>query len=136
MTEIILFVVSIALLVFLGYAIFSLVQIRRTAKGLAETIEGLNQRLPLIVKNLEEITSNTLQATNAVKKQVDDLSTTVARINGAMNYYLEKEEIFRQQVGIPVADAFHTTSAVVKGIRAFLDSWKSGASSVSPGRSL
>ena len=136
MTEIILFVVSIALLVFLGYAVFSLVQIRRTAKDLAETIEGLNQRLPFILKNLEEITSNTLQATNAVKKQVDDLSTTVARINGTMNYYLEKEEIFRRQVGIPVADAFRTTSAVVKGIRAFLDSWKSEASSVSPRRSL
>ncbi len=136
MTEGILLVASIALVVVLVYAVFLLVQIRRTTKSLAETIDSLNQRLPLILKNLEEITTNALQVTNTVEKQVENLAMTMERINGSVNFYLEKEELFRRQVGIPVANAFRTYSAFIKGIRVFLDSLKSGSSSADSSRSL
>jgi uncharacterized protein YoxC len=137
MTEKILFVViGIVLLVVLVYAVFLLVQIRRTVRSLTETIDNLNQRLPVILKNLEEITTNTVQVTGAVQKQVDDLVMTVERINSSVNFYLEKEEFFRQEVGIPVEKTFRAYSGLVKGFRAFFDSLKSGSSPAGSGRSL
>jgi uncharacterized protein YoxC len=138
MTEKILFIViGMALLVLLAYAVFLLVHIRHAVEGLTQTIDHLNRRLPVILKNIEEITTNAVQTTGAVQKQVDDLALTVKRINGSVNFYLEKEEIFRQEIGIPVEKTFRTYSAFAKGIRAFLDALKTGTTtSVGSGRSL
>ncbi len=131
--DIILLIVGIALVVFLGYGVYTLVQIKTTARTLACTIGELNQRLPTILKNLEEITANTVQVTDAVKRQVDDLSLTVAKIDDAVTFYLDKERIFRREVSVPVADAFRPYLGVIKGIRAFLDSWRSSAPAAKSG---
>jgi len=113
-----------------------LVQISRTTKSLRKTIDSLNQRLPLILKNLEEIMTNALQVTNTVEKQGDNLAMTMKRINGNVNFYLEKEELFCRQVGIPVVNTFRIYSAFIEGIKVFLDSLKSGSSSADSSRSL
>jgi len=42
------------------------------------------------LKNLEEIMTNALQVTNTVEKQGDNLAMTMKRINGNVNFYLEK----------------------------------------------
>jgi methyl-accepting chemotaxis protein len=134
--EIILLVVSVAFLVIAGYAVPLLIQIRKTATSAAETLDSINQRLPVIIKNLEEITTNMNRVTNTVERQVDDLAMTLGKINGIINFYLEKEEFFRQEVGIPVEKAFRTSSAFIKGIRAFFDSLKTGSSSADSSRSV
>jgi hypothetical protein len=127
--EIILLVIGVALLVIVGYTVPLLIQLRKTAADTAETMAGINQRLPLIMKNLEEITTHANRVANTFDGQVDDLAMTVEKINSAMNFYLEKELFFRQQVSIPVANTFRTYGAVLKGVRVFFDSLKTGARS-------
>jgi len=52
--------IGIASLLMVAFAIPSILQIRRAAKNLAETLEVLNHTLPEILKNLEEITFKVL----------------------------------------------------------------------------
>jgi hypothetical protein len=127
--EIILLVVSVAFIVIAGYAVSLLIQIRKTAKCAEETLGDINQRLPVIMKNLEEISANVNLVMNTAGKQVDNLAQTADKINSAMNFYLEKELIFREQISIPVANTFRTYGALIKGVRVFLDSLKTGAPS-------
>lgn len=127
--EMILLIVSLAFLVIAGYAAWALIQIKKTTLSVAETLGSINQRLPVIMKNMEEITTKINNVTNTVERQVDDLALTFDKINSAMNFYLGKELFFRQQVGIPVANAFRTYGAFVKGIRVFLDYLKTGSPS-------
>ncbi|MHB8090386.1 MAG: DUF948 domain-containing protein [Syntrophales bacterium] len=132
--EMILLIVSLAFFVIAGYAVWTLIQIRKTSLSVAETLDSVNQSLPVIMKNLEEITTRMNKVTNTVERRVDDFSSTFEKINGAMNFYLGKEQLFRQQVGIPVANVFRTYGAVVKGISVFLDYLKTGSPSGNPNR--
>jgi uncharacterized protein YoxC len=122
--EIVMLLICLAFLAIAAYTVPLLVQIRKTAARAEETLCGINQKLPLIVQNLEEITANMNKVAARAGQQVDDLSLTVEKINSAVNFYLEKELYFRQQVSIPIADTFRNYGALVKGIRAFVDTLK------------
>ena len=118
-TEIILIILSVVfLLLFAGYFIPLLIQIRRTAKVMAETLQHLNQGLPLILNNLEEITTNVNRTTTTVHRQVAELSLTVRRIQGVVGVFLELEEVLRRRVS---SRTFRTSLAVARGTRAFIE---------------
>ena len=134
--EIILLIICVALLVVVGYAVPLLIQIRKTAERAAQTLGAVNQRLPAIMTNLEEITTNVNRVAQTAGRQVEDFALTLDKINGVMNFYLEKELVFRQRVSIPVAHAFRTYGAVIKGALVFLDSLKTGSKSVKNNRSI
>jgi uncharacterized protein YoxC len=68
--------VAILSIVFLLIAVLSvpfLLQIWRTAKGITTTLHMLNESLPGILKNLEEITTNINKATHTVNEQIEGL---------------------------------------------------------------
>jgi hypothetical protein len=101
-----------------------LIQIKKTAAKAEETLCSINQSLPAVMKNLEEITARTNRIAGTVEREMDDLVLTVEKINTAMNFYLDREQIFREQVAVPFTNAFRTYGAVIKGVRVFLDSLK------------
>ncbi len=125
--EIILLIICVALLVIVGYLVPLLIQIRKTATRASETLGSINQRLPVIMTNLEEITTNMNGISKTVGRQVDELALTVDRINGVMKFYLGKELFFREQFSIPLMNVFRSYGAVIKGIRVFLDYLKPGS---------
>ena len=127
--EIILLIICVVQLVIVGYLVPLMIQIRKTAARASETFDSINLRLPVIMTNLEEITTNMSSISRTAGRQVDDLALTVDRINGVMKFYLEKELFFREQVSIPLLTAFRSYGAVIKGIRVFLDYLKTGSSS-------
>jgi len=120
--EIILIILSVAfLLLFAGFFIPLLIQIRQTAKDLAETLQHLNQGLPLIIKNVEEITTNINRTTTTVHRQVAELSLTLKRIQGIVGVFLGLEEVFRRRMKSPFSHTFRTSMAVARGVRVFVD---------------
>ena len=122
--EIMLIILSVAFLFLAGFFIPVLLQIRRTAKDMAETLHHLNQGLPLIMKNLEEITSNINRTTTTVHLQVAELSLALRRIQGIMGVFLGLEDVLRRRVS---SRTFHTSLAVVKGVRAFIGGLTDGS---------
>jgi len=119
--DIILIILSVVFLLFAGFSIPVLLQIRQTAKGLAETLQLLNQGLPVIMKNLEEITTNINWTTTTVHRQVAELSLTLRRIQGIVGVFLGLEEVLRRRVSFPFSRTFRTSLAVARGVRVFID---------------
>ncbi len=76
-------VVSIVFLLIAAFSIPFLLQIWRTTKSITETLHMLNQSLPGILRNLEEITANINKATHAVNEQIDGLSVVATAHSGS-----------------------------------------------------
>lgn len=111
--EVIFTVIAVAFLILVALAVPFLVQARRTARNMAVTLETLNQRLPGILKNVEEITANVNEATEAVNQQVGDLVLAIGRARQALG-------CLRPGTG-GVFSTLRTISAAVKGAGVFFE---------------
>lgn len=134
-TENILILLSVAFLLFAGLCVPFLIQILRTAREMAMTLRLLNQRLPLIMKNLEEITTNINRTSITVHRQVAEISLTLNRIQGIIGIFLGLEEILRRRLSFPFARTFRTSMAVGRGLRVFIDLLTGGGAEGKGGRS-
>jgi uncharacterized protein YoxC len=119
--DIILIILSVAFLLLAGLSIPLFVQIWRTAKNMATTLQVLNQNLPAILKNLEEITININRTTTTIHRQVEDFSLMVNRIQGTLGLVAGMEDILRRNVRLSFVQKMRTSVAVLRGIRVFLD---------------
>jgi uncharacterized protein YoxC len=118
--EIILIILSVFFLLLAGFSIPFFLQIWRTAKSMAMALHVLNQNLPAIMKNLEEITTNINRTTTTVHLHVEDLSQMVSRIQGTLGLVVGVEEILRRSVRLNFIQKMRTSAAVAKGVRVFL----------------
>jgi len=110
-------------IVFLLLAVFSipfLLQIWRSAKSITTTLHMLNESLPGILKNLEEITTNINKATYTVNEQIEGLSLVTRRIQGFLSIATDIENILRAGIGLPVFKTIRNVVAVVTGVKVFL----------------
>lgn len=118
--EIILILLSVIFLLFALLSIPFLIQIWRTARGLAETLEIVNRDLPVIMQNLEQITTNVNRTTSTIHREVAELSLTLRRVQGIVGVFLGVGEVLRRRISFPLARKAMTALAVVKGVRAFI----------------
>ncbi len=115
--------VVILSLVFLLIAIFSiplLLQVWRTAKNMATTMQMLNESLPGILKNLEEITTSINRATHTVNEQIAGLSVVARRIQGLLGIISDIEDVLHVGARLPVFKTVRNVFAVLTGIKVFL----------------
>jgi len=120
-TDNLLTLLSVAFLIFAGLCVPFLIQILRTAREMAFTLQLLNQRLPLIMKNLEEITTNLNQTSITVHRQVEEISMTVRRIQGIIGIFLGVEEVLRRRMSFPLARTLRTSMAIGRGVQVFVN---------------
>jgi hypothetical protein len=120
-TDNILILLSVAFLLFAGLCVPFLIQILRTAREMALTLQLLNQRLPLIMKNLEEITTNVNRTSTTVHRQVTEISLALRRIQGIVGIFLGLEEALRRRMSFPFARTLRTSMAVGRGVRVFIN---------------
>jgi uncharacterized protein YoxC len=118
--EISVVIVSIVFLIIAAFAIPFLLQIWRTTKRISETFQMLNERLPGILRNLEEVTTNINKVTSAVNEQIDGLSIVAKRIQGVAGAVTDVENLLRTGIGLPVFKTLRNTVAVVTGVKVFL----------------
>jgi uncharacterized protein YoxC len=123
--EIMVVVLSLVFLLLMGLLIPLLVQIRRTAKSINATLNMLNERLPGILKNLEEITANINSASYTVNSQINNLSYVVGRVQATLEPLLGLREFFGEGLQPPFLKAITTATALLKAVRAFFDSLRS-----------
>ena len=113
-------VVSIVFLLIAAFSIPFLLQIWRTTKGVTETLQMLNESLPGILRNLEEITANINKATHTVNEQIDGLSVVTKRIQGVLGVVTDIENLLRAGIGLPVFKTLRNAIALVTGVKVFL----------------
>ena len=118
--EISVAVLSLVFLLIAALSVPFLLQIWRTAKGITETLHMLNESLPGILRNLEEITTNINKATRTVNEQIDGLSLVVGRIQGLFSIVMDVEKILSAGVRLPVFKTLRNAVAVATGLKVFL----------------
>lgn len=123
--EISVVVLSVVFLLIVALSIPFLIQIWHTAKSITITLHTLNQSLPGILKNLEEITTNINRATYTVNNQIEGLTHVVGRIQSTVEIFLDLEQELRAGFISPLFRTMRTVSAVLKGTRVFLDVFRS-----------
>ena len=149
-----LFILCLAVAVFVGFAIPVLLQVRRTVKNLDVTITTLNQNLPEILKNVDYITENVRQSVHAVRAtveetinrslpsildNVDRLTSTVGKSVELVRSRLEDlslgverfrggiahiDDRFKDSTRDRMSHALTTFAGLVKRVRSALESFK------------
>ncbi|HBB17311.1 MAG: hypothetical protein A3J94_14455 [Syntrophus sp. RIFOXYC2_FULL_54_9] len=116
----ILILLGVVFLLFVGFAIPCILEIRRTAKDMALTLRILNENLPVIMKNLDEITTRINRTSTTMEGYFDDLSLMMKKMRAMMILFVGLEEIIRRKVNLPFVPMLGTVLAVSKGVRVFL----------------
>lgn len=104
-----------------------LIKLWRAVNDLTLTLEMFNQRLPAILKNLDEISANVNQATTAVNAEVQKYAATANRLHYVVDHVVTGIEWVSPLVAKPVGLRKMTELiALGKGIRAFVRAWADG----------
>jgi uncharacterized protein YoxC len=120
--EVCLIIVGIAILLLAIFCIPILINLWRTTKNIAVTLETLNSSLPMILKNLEEITTNINSSTTVANREIQNISGTIGRFQLVMSDVVDNiQNIAPIVVKSPAFRSVKNVIAVAKGIRAFLD---------------
>ncbi len=118
--EIGVFIIGIVFLLLVVFSIPFLLQLWRSAKSITETLHTLNESLPGILKNLEEITTNINKATQTVNEQIEGLALVTGRIQGFLSVVTDIDNVLRAGLRLPVFKTIRTVIAVITGVRVFL----------------
>jgi Bacterial protein of unknown function (DUF948) len=79
--EIGFFVISVAVLLLILFAIPTLLQIRKTARNAEITLEAINKELPVILQDVRQITTLTNEVSRSVRFHVEERISRTARFN-------------------------------------------------------
>ncbi len=119
--EISLLIIAIAILFLVIFAIPSIIQFRRTAKNIELTAKTLNQNLPGILTNIDEITTILSDTVHSVSEQTEGLKEGVNKIHDIIDNIVDFERQIRYEIESPLIETVSTISAIIKGSRAFID---------------
>lgn len=122
MLEIGLLVLVIILIMLIIFCIPILLQIWRVSKDLTITLQTMNQSLPTIMKNMEEITANVNNATSLMNKKIQGISDTTNRSGMVITDIIDNIQYFAPlAMKLPIFSSFKNIMAVLKGISVFMD---------------
>jgi uncharacterized protein YoxC len=120
--EIGLVILGIILILLVISYIFILLKILRASKEITITLQTLNQSLPTILKNIEEITTNINNSTFAVNRRIQNFSNTADRSRLIINDIIDNIQFFAPiAMKLPIFQTIRKVAAVVKGLRIFID---------------
>ena len=88
---------------------------------MATALETLNQSLPEILKNLEDISKNINNATIMIHKEVEGLAVLGSKIRSILEITETAERILRWGIKPPLVEIYRTLRGVLKGVQVFFD---------------
>jgi len=103
-----------------------LLQFHKFFKGLVLTQEILQKSLPGILQDLEEASANIKQTAVTVNSHMDGISLALGKIRNMLHVITELENVMHIGMRLPFFKALQTTSAVAKGVWAFLNVYATG----------
>lgn len=120
--EIALIIFGVAMLLLVLFCIPILLKLWRAANEVTVTLQALNERLPAILKNMEEISNNINTSTTVVNNQVQRYAETAQRFHGVMNEVVSGIEFISPlALKSPLFRKMTELIPVVKGVRVFLN---------------
>ena len=115
-------ILCVIFLLLLGFSIAIFFKIWRAVKDITVTLEALNSRLPVILKNQEEITTNINDSTTAINQEIQRFSTAARQVNMLVSGIVDDiRNITPTALKLPILAKVRNTIAIVRGVRVFLD---------------
>ena len=120
--EIALFILVIILIIVIIFCIPVIWQIWRVSKDLAVTLQTLNQSLPLIMKNMEDISTNVNNSTTLINKKIQNFADSSNRTGLLMSDIFNNIQYLAPlALKLPVFRIIKKAVAVAKGMRVFVE---------------
>jgi uncharacterized protein YoxC len=117
-----LVILVIILILLVIFCIPILLQIWRILKDVRMTLTTLNQSLPAILKNMEEITINVNSSTAILNQRIQNFSNTAERSQLIISDIIDNIQCFAPiAMKLPIFQTIKKVAAVIKGIRVFID---------------
>jgi hypothetical protein len=99
-----------------------LLQIWRTSKDISKTLQTLNQSFPLILKNLEEITTNVNSSSALINKKIQSFAGSSNLSNLLMSDIINNIQYWAPiALKLPIFRIIRNVVAVAKGMRVFVE---------------
>jgi uncharacterized protein YoxC len=117
--NLLLIVTIIVLILVAVFLIPCLLNILRAARGMTQTLQMVNQSLPVILRDLEAMTTNMGRTAVTVHRQVEELSATIRAVQGTLGLIVGLGEVVRRRMPVPFLQILRTSLAVARGIRVF-----------------
>lgn len=124
--EISLVFLSAAVLLIAAVNVPLLLQLHKIIKNLFVTLDILQKNLPAILQDIEETVAHIKRTTITVHEQVEGFSMALGKVQSAFNVLMEVENIVRLGLRFPAIRFLRTTGAVAKGLRVFLQVYRTG----------
>ncbi|MGD0280463.1 MAG: DUF948 domain-containing protein [Smithella sp.] len=116
-----LFLVSILILLVI-FCIPILLQMWRILKDITMTLQTLNQSFPVILKNLEEITTNVNSSTAVINQKIQNFNNASNRSHALVDDIINNIQYLAPIVlKLPIFRIIGNVVAMVKGVRVFMD---------------
>lgn len=120
--EIALLILVIILIVLVIFCIPVILQIWRISKDVSVTLQLLNQSFPLIMKNLEEITTNVNSSTSAINKKIQSFAGASNRTGLLLGDIINNLQYLAPlALKLPIFRIIRNVVAVAKGMRVFVE---------------
>ncbi len=123
--ELSLVLLSLAVFLIAAFNAPLIYQVYKLTKGLRVTQEMLQQRLPEILKNLDEAAVQMKMTVHTVNEQVAIVAGAIRRVQTIVGVLMEVESLLRLGLRTPFFIFLKNGAAVMKGVRVFLDVYNS-----------
>ncbi|RMF55821.1 MAG: DUF948 domain-containing protein [Calditrichaeota bacterium] len=118
--EISVLIIGISVLILVAFLVPTIVQLRRSAGELEKVSHHLNQRLPGILANLEDISTNLSAILNAGRQHTDTVGEAVEELKGLVDDVVTFEKALKKQVERPIVQTLDTLVAFNRAVRVFI----------------
>ncbi len=120
-------IIAIAILALVGFAIPTIIQLRRSVKKIEDLGENLDRQLPEILQNVQQITSNLSGIMDSGRRQVETVGGTIEDIKSVVDDIVGVEKKIKYSVDTRLIRSFATITAGVKAAKAFKDVMSNGS---------
>ena len=120
-----IFLVSVAVLIVAGCCVPFLLESWRAAKNMAAALQTLNESLPGILADVQEIASSYRRTAATVNREVEELAEPVQRVRCVLSdLSRDFEYIVQEGVRLPLWKRLKDFAALQKGLGAFLEAYR------------
>jgi uncharacterized protein YoxC len=119
------FLVSVAVLILAACCVPFLLESWRAARNIAATLQTLNENLPGILADVQEIASSYRRTAATVNREVEELAEPVQRVRCTLSdLSRDFEYIVQEGVRLPLWKRLKDFAALQKGLGAFLEAYR------------
>ena len=118
--EIGVLVIALAVVVLVGFMVPTLIQLRRSIKKIEDISVDMEKRLPGVMANVDDITTNLSAILISGRQQAETINSAVTQLKGVVDDVVDVEKNIKHQIDTKLIRSLATFSASVKAAHAFM----------------